>query len=775
VVYLAYDLYYLGRYVDASALVKKYEPQFPKDKDLSLISGYLHVRDGNLHDALSDFTKALQQDPQMATGYVDRGFVLNDLHEPRKSAKDFAAALRLQPKYGEAHLGLAYADLELHRPRTALAQLDAAGKLLGKTHAWHLARAEAYRQSQDFAHAVPEYRLALAEDPNDLPAEMAYADTLYRWGKFRQAIAELGVAEKLAPTNPEIYGLRAQVEAKENDANGAHRDIRLAEEYGSGQAKILMATGDAFLILGERNAAMQRFARSLDAAGENRLKVRLDLARLFAERGDFDATRRQLALGFAEARADAADITAEDILAAANLFLAIHDFDLAESYYGKAELAGASTRSATIGLTNTYLAEGKTQAAGKTLASLGPADDFQNDYEYMLTSANLYRQRQDSVRALSAFAQADTVAGQSEHTVAEVAQYQVAEQEGRQINDKLSILPEATFTPALEDLNVYALDAKILKVTNPSLLPPPRHSYQSLADSHYRIHIGNFPVISGFVGESLTAGRLLFPSVNIVQDRNTYDTFFNGGITPVLHIGHDSITFNPGVQFTLRRDTISPVNMSQNLFRQYLYVSTSSFFNWISVHGSASREAGPFVDQSLHSRDAFANLEFIVGRPWGNTSLLAGYSARDLLFRPNVVEYFTSASYVGLQHKFSDRITAAVLAESLRSWEVYESKYAIAQALLPGARFDIRATSHWGVQGSFVLSRGQGYHPYDNAQSELTLSYIKPIRRMLRDGTGEVSVSYPLQFSVGVEQQTFYNFAGSTRTTLLPVVHLSLF
>jgi len=775
VVYLAYDLYDLGRYVDALNLIHKYHAQFPNDKDLALISGYLHVRDGNLEEARSDFTKALAQDPEMATGYVDRGFVLNDLHEPEKSVQDFDTALKLKPKYGEAHLGMAYANLELHRPRSALAQLDAAGKLLGKTHSWHLARAEAYRQSHDFAHAVPEYRVALEQTPNDLPTQLAYADTLYRWGKFPQAIDELGVAEKLAPTNPEIYALRAQIEAKQGNTDGAHRDIRVAEQYGSGQSKILMATGDAFLILGERNAAMQRFARSLDASGQNRVAVRLELARLFAERGDFDSTRRQIALGFAEARADAADISAEDILEAANLFLAIHDFDLAESYYGKADMAGASTHSAKIGLTNTYIAEGKTQAAEKTLASLGPASNFKNDYEYMLTSANLYRQRQDSVRALSAFAQADTVAGQTEHTATELAQYQVAEQEGRQINEKLSILPEATFTPALEDLNVYALDAKILKVKNPALLPPPRHSYQSLADTHYRLHLGSLPVISGFAGESLTAGRLLYPSVNVVEDRNTYDTFVNGGITPVLRFGQNSITFNPGLQYTIRRDTISPQFMSQNLFRQYLYLSTSSFFNWFSVHGMASHESGPFTVANLHSRDLFANVEFTVGRPWGNTSFLAGYSVRDLLFRPAVIEYFNTTSYAGLQHKFSDRFTAAILGESLRSWEVFHSNYAIAQGILPGARFDLRATSRWSVQGSFVLSRGQGYHEYDNAQSEFTVSYLRPIRRMMKDGTGEVSVSYPLQFSLGVEQQTFYNFAGSTRTTLLPVVHLTLF
>jgi tetratricopeptide (TPR) repeat protein len=775
VIYLAYDLYHLGRYDEARALLKQYRPRFPDDKDLALISGYVHVHDGQLSEAVSDFNRALERDPKMATGYVDRGFVFNDLKEAGRAAGDFETALQLNPKYGEAHLGLAYADLQLHRPKSALIHLESAGKFLGKTHAWHLARAEAFRQSQDFSHAATEYRIVLQETPNDLPTRVAYADTLYHWGRYQQSIVQLGIAAKLAPTNPDIYALRAQVEAKQRNRDAAHRDIRLAEQYGSDQSKILLATGEAFMVLDERDAAMQRFSRALELPGENRLSVRLALAHLFSEQSDYDATQRQIALGFAEARADSAPVSGEDILDAANLFLAIHDFDLAEMYFDKARLAGASARSVTLGMTNTYLAEGRTVDASKELASLGPASTFQDDYEYQMTSAYLHRQRQDSVGALSAFAQANSSAGQGDRPTAEIAQYEEAEQEGREINDKVSLLPEAFFTPALEDINVYTLDARVLRVTNPALLPPPRHSFQSLVDTHYRLHLGNLPVISGFAGQSLTAGRLLFPSVNVVQDRNTYDTFFNGGIAPVLRFGSNSITFNTGLQYTIRRDTISPQFMSQNLFRQFLYLSTNSFFNWVSVHGSASREAGPFTDRDLHSRDAFGNLEFTVGRPWGNTSLLAGYSARDLLYRPEVIEYFTTSSYLGLQHKFSDRITAALLAESLRSWEVYESRYVTAQALLPGARFDIRATPHWRIQGSFLLSRGQGYHQYDNAQSQFTVSYLRPMHGTLKDEGGDVPVSYPIEFSFGVEQQTFYNFNGSTRSTILPVVHLTLF
>jgi tetratricopeptide (TPR) repeat protein len=775
--YLAYDLYYLGRYDEALSLVQRYEPVLSDDKDLPLIAGNVYVHNHDLDRALQNFTRALAIDPKMATGYVNRGFVLNDLKQALKASKDFQTALKLQPDYGEAHLGLAYADLQLHRARPALKQLDAAQKTLGKSRPLHLARAEAFRQQAEYPHAAAEYRAALQEDLNDLTTQLAYADVLYRMRQYGEALNALNAALKLTPSEPEIYALMAQVHAKQGAREQTIEDIATADRLGGNRVAILTATGEALLTLGDRNAAMQRFSRALEVPGSNRIGIRLALAQIFLRQGHADEARRQIALGFAEVRMlPDVPVNGQDFADAGNLFLAMHDFDLAEQYFDRARMAGASHRSVAIGLTNTYLAVGNTEKAGSTLAALGPANDFSDDYDYMMASANLYRQRQDPLHSLSLFAQASTVAGPADQGVAESAQYVEAEQEGRQINEKVSFVPEGVFAPILEDINVYTLDARILQVTNPALLPPPRHSFQYLVESHYRIKFGNVPVISGFAGQSLTTGRLLFPSVGVVQDRNTYDTVLNGGINPILRFGSNSITFNGGLQFTIRRDTVSPVYMNQNLFRQFLYVYSSYFFNWISFTGSAQRETGPFLQQPpLHSRDLFGNIEFTVGRPWGSTSLITGYSVRDLLFRPMVAEYFNSSAYAGLEHKFGNRVTAAVLAEDLRSWRVQGTRYAIAQAVLPGGRFEIRATPRWTVQGSAVLSRGAGFHAYDNIQSQLLVSYVRPLRGRVRDGSVETPVSFPLRFWLGVQQQSFYNFPGASRNTVLPVVHLTLF
>ena len=775
-VYLAYDLLYMGRYDDALQLVNRYEHILKNDRDLPLIAGHVHAHAGLLSEANDDFTRALQRDPTMAVGYVNRGYVLNDLQQARQAQKDFEKAIEIKADYGEAHLGLAFANLQLRHSKAALDQANIAMKLLGPSHATHLALATAYRYQQLLPQAEKEYQAALKLDPNDLTTHMALAETLYREHRYSQSIDALNSALTLSPGDPNIYAQIAHDYARLGQRDQTFRFVQAAEHAGRDQSQVLLATGDALYVLGDRNAAMERFSRALDAPDADRVGARLEIAKLFAHEGRFDDAREQVSLGFAEARiGEGGPVTPDNMLDAADVFLTMHDFDLATKYFERAKAMGADESVIAIGLANAYLAQGQTQNAEAQLASLGNSADYAQNYDYTVAMANVYRQRQDNLRALSAFARANGMGGEEDDN-SERAEFDLAGVEGRQINDKVSVLSEAMFTPLFEDVNIYQLDARLRHINNPALLPPPRHSFESRADARYRIHLEGLPVISGLLEERNARGQISFPSELLIENRNTYDTIFNGGINPIVRLGSGSIAFNPGIQFTLRRDTEAPSEMNQNLFRQFLYVSTSSFLNWISVRGDLIHESGPFTQRTLSSRDVSGQVEFTVGRPWGKNALVTGYAARDLQFDPFPREYYTTSAYVGWQRKFGQKLTIRAMAEDLRSWRVEGRAFAIAQSIRPFGQFSYRPNNRWSVEGSFVYSRGQGFHLYDNVQSEFLISYVKPVRHTLNDVDGSVPVRYPFKFSFGVQQQNFYNFTGGNGTnTILPVIRVTLF
>ena len=318
-VYLAYDYYYLGRYREALDLATKYDAILPNNKDLALIQGYVHARNHQLPEAAADFSRAVQADPKMATGYANRGYVYNDLKKPKLAVQDFQAALKLRPDYPEAHLGLAYAYLQVHRPKNALEQLNIAEKTLGKSREMHLARAEAYRQGQQFQLAEQQYRAALALKANDLPTQLALADTLYRLRRYADAIEALKAASGLAPEDAVIYARQAQIYARQHDAPNTLRAIETADKYGKTDPEIQMAGGDALLTLGERDRAMERFSLALEGPSERRMGVRLAIAQVFVQEQRWDDARRQIGLALSEARVEDALVTPDDLVETANL------------------------------------------------------------------------------------------------------------------------------------------------------------------------------------------------------------------------------------------------------------------------------------------------------------------------------------------------------------------------------------------------------------------------------------------------------------------------
>ena len=774
--YLAYDLLFLKRYDEAGAIVVKYRASLPKDRDLPLIAGYIHAH--NREDALAaqDFTKALEIDPQMATGYMNRGYVYNDMREPSKAEQDFRKALALKPDYGQAHLGLAYALLQLRRSNAALKEAVLAEKSLPDSSSLHLAKAEAYRQRAMWTHAKDEYSAALKLDPNQATPYLALADVQYRLRQYQQAADTLTRALSVSndpASGPAIHAELARSYAKLQLPDQAMQEIRTAEQGGGKDYKILLLTAAVLQSMGNRDQAMSRYSRALEGSDEDQIRVRLALGMLFAEEGKTADAQQQVALGFAQAQAAKVDPTAEDYLNGASILLAIHEYALAQQFYGRAQAAGADDVSVAVGMANASLAMGDTRSAETQLATLSK-EDTKGNYEYLVALGSVNRQRGENRQALSLFAQANSL--DPEDPVTRNAEMDLSANEGRQITQSLGISSDFHVSPIFEDDNIYQMDARLFGVQNlPTLLPPPRRSVETWADSRFQYHPGSFPAISGFVGERNSQGSISFPSQLLIQKRNTFDTIFNASISPVLSLGDVRFSIMPGLQYTIRRDTLAPLAMNQNLFRQFLYIASSPIGNWLSFSGNVIREAGPFQNQDLHSRDLSAALDFRVAPPWSRTTLLTGYSARDLQFGPSIHEYYGTTSYIGLERKFGSRWTASGAAEFLRAWRVEGSEWAIAQTLRPRFSLDANLSQHWSLSATGAWSSGRSFHAYDSVTSGVLVSYVRSHQLQRVDGQETASVAYPIRISFGLGQQTFYDFPGGSHSSIIPIVRFSLF
>jgi len=773
-VYLAYDLYNLGRYDETLTLTERYSRVLPKEPNFPLLTGHVHKQNQLLQEAVQDYTEALARDPTMVEGYVNRGYVLNDLQNAEAAIHDFHAALDLQPSNGVAHLGLAFSELQLRQGRAALDETDKAEKLLGESGAIHLARATAYRILRLRDKAEQEYVAALKYAPDDLELHLALADVQFHARRYTAAIETLNASLAISPDDPEIYARLASAHAELHQRDQTFRYISAAEKQNPDSSSILLNTGSALLTLGDQNAAMQRFKRALEAPDANRVQARLLFARVFVNQHKFDAAQQEVALAFAESRVgEASPVTADDFIDAANLFLAMHDFDLARRYYERARQAGAADEVVTIGMANTQIAEGRTSEAQEQLAKLGNPAEFANNFEYTLAQANIYRQQHQTFQAMTAFARANQLGGEDD--AAELAMQQLAGEQGVQINQRISLKSDVLMHGIFDDATINGLDRQIFRNPQTGAIPPPISSLETLWTNGIRTDLGKFPSLTGFFQVRNDRGQVSLPNEELILNNDTWDYTMNAGLNPVLKLGSATFTFNTGLQYTLRRDSDSPVELNQNLFRQFAYVSTNPLGNWLMVQAQGFHETGPFTNQNLHSREIGARLQFIAGRPWGRTQFITAYSVRNLLFRPLIREFYSTSTSAGLQHEFSDSLRVAVLGEYIRSWRVQDQSFWIAQAFRPAGQIEWNPSRRWTMNGNFAFSRGEGIHDYDNVQSSVLISYNKPLRRVVSDSAGLVPVEYPMRFSFGVESANYFNFAGHSQTILRPAVRLTLF
>jgi tetratricopeptide (TPR) repeat protein len=773
-VYLAYDLYNLGRYDEALTLTSHYATLLGKEANFPLLTGHVHKQSQLLQQAVEDYSEAIRRDPQMVEGYVNRGYVLNDLQNPEAAMHDFRQALTMQPSNGVAHLGLAFSELQLHHGRAALQETDEAEKLLGNSGAIHLARATAFRDLHLLDKAEQEYAAAIKYAPDDLKLQLALADTQFHAHRYTATIQTLNAALTISPDDPEIYAQFANAHAELHHREEALRYITAAEKQSPNTSSVLLNTGTALVTLGEEGAAMQRFARALEAPDANRVDARLLFARVFVKQHKYEAAQQQIALAFAESRVgEASPVTSDNFLEAANLFLAMDEFDLARRYYERARQAGAADEVVTIGMANSAIAQGRTSEAQQQLTKLGSPGEFANNFDYTMAQANIYRQQHQQLESMTAFARANQLGGEDDS--AEFAMQQLAGEQGVQVSRNVSVASDMTVHAIIDDATILGLDSQIFHNPQGGALPTPRSSVETLWTNSYRAGLGKFPMLSGFFQVRNAVGQVSLPSEELILNRDTWDYTFNSALNPVLKLGSATFAFNTGLQFTVRRDTESPVELSQNLFRQYLYLSSNALANWLTVQGEAFHETGPFVDQNLHSRENGASVEFIVGRPWGRTQFITAYGARDLLFRPLIREFYSTSSSAGIQHEFSEKMRLAVLGTYIRSWRVQNLSYWIAQAVCPEAQLEWKPTRRWTANGDFVFSRGEGFHDYDNVQSSILISYTRPLRRDVVDHFGRVPVEYPIRFSLGVQNANYFNFTGHNQTILRPVVRLTLF
>lgn len=171
---------------------------FPENAPVAYNSrGIVYSDLKNYNQALSDFNKAIEINPQYQNAYNNRGIVYQSIHNYTQAINDFNKVIELNPTHSIAYRNRGVAYNSLGRYTQALNDLNIAIELNPQyANAYH-SRGYAYNNLGMYGQALNDLNIAIELNPQDPKARHTRGITYANSGNLQNAIIDLQKAIEL--------------------------------------------------------------------------------------------------------------------------------------------------------------------------------------------------------------------------------------------------------------------------------------------------------------------------------------------------------------------------------------------------------------------------------------------------------------------------------------------------------------------------------------------------------------------------------------------------
>jgi tetratricopeptide (TPR) repeat protein len=240
-------------------------------------------KNGHLNQAIAEFRKATELEPQSAEAFVRLGQAYLENHDYSGAVPPLKQALKLNPDLRPAHQLLGYALLANGYASQAVSHLekaqDEAALGIAQLEAGNLAEAVTNLQTALAKHpndpdllyyfgrasgllSKQSFDSLLAADPNSARAHQAMAENYYVLRQLPQAEREFLEAMKLRPDIPKIHLELGLVYASSSQWSKAEEAFRAETKLQPGNAEAAYRLGNALLQQGKVKEARTELTRS---------------------------------------------------------------------------------------------------------------------------------------------------------------------------------------------------------------------------------------------------------------------------------------------------------------------------------------------------------------------------------------------------------------------------------------------------------------------------------------------------------------------------------
>lgn len=189
-----------------------------------------------------DFTSALQtmdgmvdNYPDQPLAYIGRGLILDSLNRTDEAIADYTKAIELDPENSGAYLNRAVVYTKLNNPDKAIADYTTAIELDPADNDPYISRGVIYGNLGDYDKALADFNQAVQMDPQSISAYL-YRGSLYEnIGQPDKALADYQEATKIDPQSPYAYTSIASLYSQQENYDEAltyyNRTIEVNPQY----------------------------------------------------------------------------------------------------------------------------------------------------------------------------------------------------------------------------------------------------------------------------------------------------------------------------------------------------------------------------------------------------------------------------------------------------------------------------------------------------------------------------------------------------------------
>jgi tetratricopeptide (TPR) repeat protein len=167
--------------------------------------GYATAASGNFSDAVTAYTKAVENNPQFAAAYRNRGIAYTNLGKHNQAIGDYNKAIKINPKQAVAYNNRGTAYGNLGKFSQAIPDFNKAIQLYPQDAEAHYNRGLSYEQLGNYHQAIKNYNKSIEINPKHANAYHNLGVAYYKLGNFNQAIVSFNEAIKINPQDAETH------------------------------------------------------------------------------------------------------------------------------------------------------------------------------------------------------------------------------------------------------------------------------------------------------------------------------------------------------------------------------------------------------------------------------------------------------------------------------------------------------------------------------------------------------------------------------------------